>query len=112
MNDMTDTPTANATVGDEDNRLKRDLRTLLDSAEALLRHAKEDAGEGYAQARRSLEQNVERAKGQLATLEGEARERARRAGAAADDYVQEHPWRVVGLGAATGFLLGLLFSRR
>ena len=45
-------------------------------------------------------------------LEGEAMDRARAAATLTDDYVHENPWVAIGAAAATGFLIGLLVTRR
>jgi ElaB/YqjD/DUF883 family membrane-anchored ribosome-binding protein len=29
-----------------------------------------------------------------------------------DEYVHENPWQAIGIGAAIGFLVGLVVSRR
>jgi ElaB/YqjD/DUF883 family membrane-anchored ribosome-binding protein len=34
------------------------------------------------------------------------------AAAATDSSVRSHPWQAIGVGAALGFLLGLLIARR
>ena len=106
MNDTTEIPTA------PQYRLTSDLRTLADDAEALLRHAVQDAGEGYAGARARLEQSVARAKEQLAGADQAVRSRVRETGGAVDEYVHENPWRAICVGAGVGLLAGLLLARR
>lgn len=106
MDEVTDTTTA------PPMRLTRDLRTLADDAEALLRHAAQDTGKGYADARARLEQSVTRAKERLAATDQAVRDRAREAGSSVDEYVHENPWRAVGLGASIGLIVGVLIARR
>ena len=31
---------------------------------------------------------------------------------AADEFVHEHPWKAVGIGAGVGLIIGLLIGRR
>jgi len=38
--------------------------------------------------------------------------KAKVAATAADDYVQDNPWRSIGLAASVGLIIGLLISRR
>ena len=38
--------------------------------------------------------------------------KAKEAATAADDYVQDNPWRSIGLAASVGLIVGLLISRR
>src|SRR5688572_17749289 len=106
MNEMNEIPTV------PQSRLAGDLRTLATDAEALLRHAAQDAGEGYAGARAKLEQSVARAKERLAAADQAVRGRVRDTGGAVDEYVHENPWRAVCAGAGVGLLAGLLLSRR
>lgn len=106
MNDITDAPLH------EQHRLSRDLRVLADDADALLRHAVEDAGQECAEALGRLEQSVARAKAWLNSADKAACDRMRQAGAAADDYVHEKPWRSIFAAAGVGLLAGVLLTRR
>lgn len=107
MNDATQelSPTPQA-------RLARDLRVLADDAEALLRHAVQDAGQGYADARTRLERSLAHTRERLAAADSAARSHAHQAGDAVDRYVHENPWRAICLGAGAGLLAGLLVMRR
>ena len=106
MNDASETPAA------EQLRLARDLRALVDDAEALLRHAVQDAGQGYAAARARLEESLARAKARLDATERAVRGQVRQKGAAVNDYVHQNPWPAIGAGAAAGALVALLLARR
>jgi ElaB/YqjD/DUF883 family membrane-anchored ribosome-binding protein len=99
-------------LADDRKRLARDLKTVLDDAEELLRHAARDAGDGYNEARARLEQSLKAARGELEEIEKALMDRARHAGHATDSYVREHPWESVGIGAGIGLLLGMLIARR
>jgi len=106
LNDVTETPLQ------EQHRLSRDLRALAHDAEVLLRHAADDAGEGYAEARARLEESVARAKGRLECADTALRGRVREAGTAVDHYVHEKPWRSICTAAGAGLLAGVLLMRR
>jgi ElaB/YqjD/DUF883 family membrane-anchored ribosome-binding protein len=93
-------------------RLNRDVRAVVDDAEALLRHAAGDVGQGYDDARNRLERSLKAARTQLESMEHAMLDGARKAGRATDEYVHQHPWQSIGLGAGVGFLLGMLISRR
>ena len=41
-----------------------------------------------------------------------AQDKAKAAARATDDYVHDHPWRAVGIGALAGLVVGMLISRR
>ena len=38
--------------------------------------------------------------------------RAKAAGHATDEFVQEHPWQSIGIAAGLGLVVGLLIARR
>ena len=92
--------------------LARDWRALVDDAEALLQHTVRDTGAGYGDARAKLEERIASARSQLASLEAQATEGIKHAGRAADGYVRENPWPVIGVSAGVGLLLGLLIGRK
>lgn len=93
-------------------RLVEDFNTVLEDAQALLRHAAGDAGKGYADARARLEDSVNRAREQIGSAEEAALARAREAARSAESYVRDHPWESIAVGAGVGLLLGMLIARR
>ena len=93
-------------------RLARDLRTVVDDAEALLRQTVRDAGQGYGEARSKLEQSLQAAKAELASAERAVIDKVVQAGRSTDEYVHKHPWESVAVGAGVGLLVGLLLGRR
>jgi ElaB/YqjD/DUF883 family membrane-anchored ribosome-binding protein len=106
MNDATQA------LKDSQSRLSRDVRAMVDDAEALLRHAVRDTGEGYDEARSRLERSLKTARAELEGVEHALLDNARRAKEATDEYVHQHPWQSMGIGAGVGLLLGMLISRK
>ncbi len=106
MNDVSQT------LKDSQTRISREVRAVVDDAEALLRHAVGDAGQGYADARSRLELSLKTARSELESAEHAMLDNARRAKQATDEYVHQHPWQSMGVGAGVGLLLGMLISRR
>lgn len=94
------------------DRLRQDLRHVVDDLEQVVRaaaHATSDeALEIKAQAREQL--HVVRLR--LADMEHDAATRLREAADRANGYVREHPWAVIGGVATVAFLLGLLVKPR
>lgn len=86
------------------------------AGEELLRHAGAQAGAEFSAAKKRLEAAIADVRESARTLEQKAALRARAAGAQADRYVRQHPWEVMGYGAAAagvaGLALGLLLGRR
>jgi ElaB/YqjD/DUF883 family membrane-anchored ribosome-binding protein len=93
-------------------RLARDLRAVVDDAEALLQHAVRDAGAGYAEARTKLEKSLAQTRSQLSQTEKATLDGIQQAGRAANGYVHENPWPAIGAGAGVGLLVGLLLARQ
>ena len=108
----TTTATTAPSLAEHRERLARDMRAVVEDAEALLKHAVRDAGAGYGEARTRLEKSLVAARSQLSHLEQAALDSAVRAGRAADAYVHENPWPAIGASAGVGLLLGLLLGRR
>lgn len=92
--------------------LAHEFSTVLDDAQALLRHAAGEAGKGYAEARERLENSVKTARDRIGSIEEAVLDSAREAGRSADGYVRSHPWESIAVGAGIGLLLGILISRR
>lgn len=93
-------------------KLARDVRAVMEDAEALLRSAANGAGESYAQARSRLEASLQAAREGLGDLEEAARGQALAAGRASEDWIRQHPWQTLGAGAAIGLLVGVLLARK
>jgi ElaB/YqjD/DUF883 family membrane-anchored ribosome-binding protein len=91
-----------------EERLMQDIRALAADVEALLMHASRDAGDGWDETRRNLEQRLKAARRELASLEDSVRVRSGRAAEAAIAWGREHRWELVGAGVGLGLLLALL----
>jgi len=97
-------------------RLRRDLNSVASQVETLLGRL----GDEGADRLQTLRERVGDLAGGLTagardTLSGlptTVRSGARRAATVTDDYVHSNPWRVIGIGAAVGLLVGYLVSRR
>ena len=100
---------ANETTKD---KLLSDLMLVIGDAEELLHATASQAGEKASAARARVQESLRVAKQRLAEAGGAAAERAKEAAHATDQFVHEHPWQAVGIGAAVGVILGMLISRR
>jgi len=94
------------------DKLVADLKLVVSDAEELLRATASQAGEKVSAARERIQVSLASAKVKLGEAERAAVEKAREAAKVTDEYVHDHPWRAVGIGAAAGFVLGLLIGRR
>jgi ElaB/YqjD/DUF883 family membrane-anchored ribosome-binding protein len=94
------------------DQLMADLKSVIQDAEAWLRHGSQLTGDELKAAKAKFEHTLVRAKDDLVRLEEAAVEKAKYAARATDDYVKENPWKAIGVGAAVGVLVGLLISRK
>lgn len=92
------------------DQLLADLKTVLQDAEAWLRHGGSLTGEQLEAAKAKFESAITTAKEGLVNLE--VVEKSKAAAKATDVYVKENPWKAVGVGAAVGVVLGLLINTR
>lgn len=94
------------------DQLVTDLKTVIHDAEAWLRHGGQLTGDELKVVKEKLERTLASAKRDLIRLEEAAVQKAKVAAKATDEYVKEHPWKAVGLGAAIGVVVGMLIARK
>ena len=59
-----------------------------------------------------IEEGIRRGKFTWKELQGAFMEKTREAAQTTDTYVHENPWKVIGIAAALGLVVGLLLSPR
>jgi|SRR5689334_21561085 ElaB/YqjD/DUF883 family membrane-anchored ribosome-binding protein len=94
-------------VSDARTQLMDDFNKMASDAEALLRAMASVPGEKVAALRASVEDVRSTALQKVRDLQGMARERVE----AADTYVHENPWPLIGGAALLGFILGVSVRR-
>lgn len=94
------------------DQLLSDLKTVVQDAEAWLRHSSQLTGDELKAAKAKFERTIGKAKDDIVRLEEAAVEKAKIAYKATDEYVHENPWKAVGVGAAVGIVIGLLIARK
>lgn len=92
-------------------KLMRDLQLVVADAEDLLKLTASQAGEKVSAARERIQGSLADAKARLAVAEDAMLEKTRQAVRVTDDYVNENPWRAVGIAAGVGLVIGVLISR-
>jgi ElaB/YqjD/DUF883 family membrane-anchored ribosome-binding protein len=93
-------------------RTAGDFRTLITDSEDLLKAAAAVSGESFTAARTKFEEKLRRAKATLADASQPVFDRTRETAVAADHYVHDNAWTVVGVAIAAGVLLGFLAAKR
>lgn len=94
------------------DQLVTDLKSVIQDAEAWLRHGSQVTGEEFQAARAKFEKTLSSAKADLIRVEEAVVEKTKIAAKATDEYVKENPWKSVGLGAAVGVVIGMLIARK
>lgn len=94
------------------DKLLKDLQTVIEDAEALLKATANQAGEKVQEARARAQESLDAARERLDSMKDEALRHAREFVNDGEEYVRENPWTAIGIAAGAGLLIGLLLSRR
>jgi ElaB/YqjD/DUF883 family membrane-anchored ribosome-binding protein len=97
---------------DSKEQLVSDMKVVVSDAEEILRETKGVAGEKIAELRERIAVRLRDAKMRIADADEILRDRTKAAARATDDYVNDNPWRAVGIAAGVGLLLGVIIARR
>lgn len=97
-------------------KLFDEFNAVVTETEQLLKSIAGAGGDKAGALKASIEQGLAAAGDRLARIREESLNQANAAARATDEYVQENPWRAIGLVAAmaaiTGLVAGLLIARR
>jgi len=93
-------------------KLIADFKVVVADTEELLRATASQAGDKAADLRVKVQGHLADAKLRLADAEAALVDKAKLVGRATDDYVNDNPWRSVGIAAGVGLIIGLLIGRR
>ena len=93
-------------------KLAQDLRTTMDDVEELLRLTAGQVGERMAEVRTRLQTSLSDSRSHLSNLQAEAVERGKQMTADVEEYVHDNPWKVIGIVALAGLVIGALIARR
>jgi ElaB/YqjD/DUF883 family membrane-anchored ribosome-binding protein len=94
------------------DKLIADMKVVVADAEELLRATANQAGDKVSELRGKIQDHLVTARASLADAQAAMVDKAKLVGRATDDYVQDNPWRSVGIAAGVGLLVGLLIGRR
>lgn len=93
-------------------KLIADFKLVIADAEELLQATASEAGEKFSATRVQLEKKISEAKSRLMDVEGVLLDKGKEAAKVADNFVQENPWKSVGIAAGFGLVIGMLIGRR
>ncbi len=89
-----------------------DFRNFVQDVDALVKATANLSGEELAIAKARLNERIAQARSAADSFGARLAERASKTAETANNYVHEKPWPVVGVGAAVGFLAGVLLTNR
>jgi len=96
-----------ANISRRKNRVVFDWQDLVTDAEALLRSTAAYTGEEIEDARARLKRQLDSVRGHAGHWNRQAMDSCRAVSGAADEYVHDHPWKLLGVVAVLGVMAGL-----
>ncbi|MBL6751348.1 MAG: DUF883 domain-containing protein [Nevskia sp.] len=99
-------------TGENPDKMKADLRTLIADAEELMRATASLSGEGVRAVREKVAASLKSARATLDEAREKAVVQAKAAAQATDAFVRERPWQAVGVALLIGVVIGLIGGSR
>ena len=93
-------------------KLVKDIKSVVEDAETMLRETAGKTGKEVAQLHASMTDRLAVAKEKLIAAEEAVVQRTKQAAKATDEYVHENPWQSAIIAGGVGFLIGYLASSR
>jgi|SRR5665213_180774 len=90
----------------------QELHDFIGDLEELIEATTSLTGEDLTHAKAKLYARIAAARKAAGEVHRGVADRARHRIKAVNTYVQDQPWKAVGIGVATGLLIGMLLSRR
>ncbi len=103
-------PTMNKLVDDKDT-LVADLKRIVSDSDSLMQELADSTSEEFVSARRKIDAKLRDARARLHQARSVAADRICSAADATQLYVNENPWKVVGIASLVGLVAALLFYR-
>lgn len=94
------------------DELAADFKEVVADTEALLKATANQGGEKLVEIRARAKESLRAVKARMEETQAELLAKTRAAAKATDEYVYENPWKVIGVAAAVGLVIGFLTARR
>ncbi len=94
------------------NQMASDFSALVADAEELLSSTATYSGESVNAARAKFQDTLDQFRERVSDAQGAATEKWNRAATTTDGYVHGNPWKVVGVAAVVGLVVGALLHRK
>jgi ElaB/YqjD/DUF883 family membrane-anchored ribosome-binding protein len=95
-----------------EDKLMDDLRLIMENAEELINATANQTSAAAVTARERIQENLSAVKNNILSAEQSLIKQARHATKATEQYVNENPWKMIGISAFAGVIVGMLISRR
>lgn len=92
--------------------IAQEFQDFVADMEDLIRANTSLAGDDLIRAKASLKARVAAARAYVEEMPGAISAQVRNSAKVADGYVRKQPWRIIGVTAAVGLLIGFLVGRR
>ena len=90
---------------------RTDMRSLVKDAQDLFRQATSATGDKAELLRTQGLNLLDSAMGKAQEVQAAALQTGKEVAETADTYVQENPWKAVGISAGLGIIIGMLIAR-
>lgn len=97
-------------VREKSAEVVQDFRTFVQDIESLIKASADLTGDDLDRAKAKVSERISTAKKTLEGFGETISERAGKTATAANNYVHDKPWPIIGVGAALGFLAGYLLT--
>jgi ElaB/YqjD/DUF883 family membrane-anchored ribosome-binding protein len=94
------------------DKLVRDLRVVVADSDDLLKELANSSVDQFAAARTKVEARLGEARSRLDDARIALTGTAKDAADTTHEYIRENPWKVLGVAAAAGLVIGFVLSRR
>lgn len=94
------------------SKAANEFTNFVTDVEEFIKSTTHLTGEDLTKAKAKINERIVSAKETASEVSEELIARSRKAAAATNTYAHEHPWTVIGAGAAVGLLVGYLLARR
>jgi len=99
-------------IQDASADISKEFKNFLYDIEDLFKSSSSLTGDDLNKAKEQLNQRIKKARATLDDASGNILQHARRTAALTNQYAHQEPWKIVGAGAAIGFLLGYALAPR
>ena len=96
----------------QSNPVGRDVQNVVSEAQELLKTVKDEGATQLEAMKSKVANQYEVARQKFGEIQTTVTDGAKVAMDSTDAFVRENPWRAVGVAAAVGAVIGILFSRR